>query len=94
MRGADTFTESLFTTRHLDDFVPLDHPLRVMVNKALVLELAHHFGDGRVGHAEPGGQGRRRDGLVLPFRVGINDLDIVFDARGRDCLFHGIQPTR
>lgn len=22
MRGADTFTESLFTMRHLDDFVP------------------------------------------------------------------------
>ena len=38
MRGADTFTESLFTMRHLDDFVPADHPLRVirvMVNKAL-----------------------------------------------------------
>lgn len=38
MRGADTFTESLFTMRHLDDFVPTDHPLRVirvMVNKAL-----------------------------------------------------------
>ena len=32
------FTESLFTMRHLDDFVPADHPLRVirvMVNKAL-----------------------------------------------------------
>ena len=38
MRGADTFTESLFTMRHLDDFVPADHTLRViriMVNKAL-----------------------------------------------------------
>ena len=38
MRGADTFTESLFTMRHLDDFVPADHPLRVireMVNKVL-----------------------------------------------------------
>ena len=38
MCGADTFTESLFTMRHLDDFVPADHPLRVirvMVNKAL-----------------------------------------------------------
>ena len=38
MRGPDTFTESLFTMRHLDDFVPADHPLRVirvMVNKAL-----------------------------------------------------------
>jgi len=22
MRGADTFTENLFTMRHLDDFVP------------------------------------------------------------------------
>ena len=26
MRGADTFTESLFTMRHLDDFVPADQP--------------------------------------------------------------------
>ena len=39
MRGADTFTESLFTLRKLEDFVPLEHPLRpirVMVNAALV----------------------------------------------------------
>ena len=38
MRGADTFTESLFTLKKLDDFVPANHPLRVirtMVNKAL-----------------------------------------------------------
>ena len=38
MRGADTFTQSLFTMRHLDDFVPESHPLRpirVMVNAAL-----------------------------------------------------------
>jgi transposase len=38
MRGPDTFTEGLFTTRRLDDFVPADHPLRrirVMVNEAL-----------------------------------------------------------
>lgn len=38
MRGADTFTESLFTVKKLDDFVPANHPLRVirtMVNKAL-----------------------------------------------------------
>jgi transposase len=39
MRGPDTFTESLFTMRHLEDFVPADHPLRPirkMVNEALV----------------------------------------------------------
>ena len=39
MRGADTFTESLFTLRKLEDFVPADHPLRpirAMVNEALV----------------------------------------------------------
>ena len=38
MRGADTFTESLFTMRRLEDFVPADHPLRpirAMVNQAL-----------------------------------------------------------
>ena len=39
MRGADTFTESLFTMRKLEDFVPADHPLRPIreiVNVALV----------------------------------------------------------
>ena len=38
MRGADTFTESLFSMRRLDDFVPDSHPLRAvrkMVNLAL-----------------------------------------------------------
>ena len=38
MRGADTFTESLFTMRRLDDFVPDSHPLRAVprtVNLAL-----------------------------------------------------------
>jgi len=30
MRGADTFTESLFTMRHRDDFVPAAHPLSVV----------------------------------------------------------------
>jgi transposase len=38
MRGADTFTESLFSVRRLDDFVPQGHPLRPvrqMVNEAL-----------------------------------------------------------
>ena len=38
MRGADTFTESLFTMPRLDDFVPDNHPLRPvrkMVNAAL-----------------------------------------------------------
>lgn len=38
MRGADTFTESLFTMRKLEDFVPAEHPLRsirMMANEAL-----------------------------------------------------------
>lgn len=38
MRGSDTFTESLFSIKKLDDFVPATHPLRViraMVNDAL-----------------------------------------------------------
>ena len=38
MRGVDTFTESLFTMRRLDDFVPENHPLRPVrrtVNLAL-----------------------------------------------------------
>jgi transposase len=39
MRGADAFTESLFTMQKLEDFVPADHPLRPireMVHVALV----------------------------------------------------------
>ena len=39
MRGADTFTESFFLMKRLDDFVPTGHPLRPIletVNKALV----------------------------------------------------------
>ena len=38
MRGADTFTESLFSMRNLDDFIPLSHPqraIRAMANEAL-----------------------------------------------------------
>lgn len=38
MRGPDTFTESLFTMRKLEDFIPAGHPLRVirqMANTAL-----------------------------------------------------------
>ncbi|SIT49794.1 transposase [Paraburkholderia ribeironis] len=38
MRGTDTFIESLFSVRKLDDFVPRSHPLRsirVMANDAL-----------------------------------------------------------
>jgi hypothetical protein len=39
MRGSDSFTESLFTMRRLEDFVPANHPLRpirAMVNEALL----------------------------------------------------------
>ncbi len=39
MRGTDTFTESLFILRRLDDFVPESHPLcpiRTLVNQVLV----------------------------------------------------------
>lgn len=38
MRGADTFTENLFTTCGLDDFVPENHLMRAvrkMVNQVL-----------------------------------------------------------
>ncbi|MEG1541922.1 MAG: IS5 family transposase, partial [Oscillospiraceae bacterium] len=38
MRGADTFTESLFSVIRLEEFVPRDHPLRAIrewVNEAL-----------------------------------------------------------
>ena len=47
MRGADTFTEGLFTLKKLDDFVPSNHPLRVirtMVNKALA-EMGNLFAE-------------------------------------------------
>jgi transposase len=34
MRGADTFTESLFTMCRLEDFIPTQHPLRPIRQKA------------------------------------------------------------
>jgi hypothetical protein len=49
MRGADTFTESLFTMRKLEDFVPAQHPLREIrrtANAALDVkprEIIHTF---------------------------------------------------
>ena len=42
MPGAETFIESLFLMKRLNDFVPADQPLRAireMVNKALVVNL-------------------------------------------------------
>lgn len=39
MRGSDVFMEQLFTVKRLEDFVPVDHPLRpirTMVNEALL----------------------------------------------------------
>ena len=36
MRGVDFTQEALFTTVHLDTFVPTDHPLRAGVVKRLV----------------------------------------------------------
>ena len=38
MRGADSFNEALFSTIHLENFVPSNHPLRVIrawVNETL-----------------------------------------------------------
>jgi transposase len=38
MRGADSYTESMFTMSKLDDFVPANHPLRpirLWLNEAL-----------------------------------------------------------
>jgi hypothetical protein len=46
MRGADTFTESLFSVRRLDDFVSQNHPLRPvrqMVNETLKRIAGEHF---------------------------------------------------
>lgn len=36
MRGTDTFIENSLTMRHLKNFVSGDHPIRLMVNQALV----------------------------------------------------------
>lgn len=48
MRGADTFTESLFSVRKLDDFVPTSHPLRSIrydAGATKFLEAHHRFDD-------------------------------------------------
>ena len=46
MRGADTFIESLFTLRKLEDFVPAEHPLRpIRQMVSLVDDIADGEGD-------------------------------------------------
>lgn len=47
MRGIDGMQEALFTTVHLETFVPQDHPLRgirILMNEALK-ELNRLFGE-------------------------------------------------
>ena len=59
MRVADTVTESLFTMRHLDDFVSQKHPLcpvRLMVNQALKNIKPLLFADINGGHRDYAGR--------------------------------------
>jgi hypothetical protein len=56
-----------------------DGAVRLVEDQALVLELAHHFGDRGIGYAEALCKLGGGDGLVLPFREGIDDLNVVLD---------------
>lgn len=81
MRGADTFTESLFSVRKLEDFVPASHPLRPvrkMVNSALakmnVLFSRMYEADIKGGHPSIAPEKLLRAMLLQPGRLGHEGL--------------------
>jgi hypothetical protein len=77
MRAADTFTESPFTVKRLEDFIPQNHPLRPirkMVNEAL-------------GHLE-----RLLSGVCAPAAIpGRSTRDCPGETAARDAAAGGLQ---
>lgn len=88
MRGSDTFTESLFSIKKLDDFVPAMHPLRAiraMVNDALV-ELEDLF----AGMYEDAGKGGRPS--IAPQKLlRAMLLQVLYSVRSERLLMEQVQ---
>jgi len=88
MRGSDTFTESLFSIKKLDDFVPATHPLRAiraMVNDALV-ELEDLFA-GMYEDASKGGRPNIAPQKLLRAML----LQVLYSVRSERLLMEQVQ---
>lgn len=88
MRGPDTFTESLFSVKKLDDFVPASHPLRairVMVNEAL--EKLEGLFAGMYEDAAKGGRPSIAPQKLLRAMV----LQVLFSVRSERLLMEQVQ---
>ena len=88
MRGSDTFTESLFSIKKLDDFVPAMHPLRAiraMVNDALV-ELEDLFA-GMYEDASKGGRPSIAPQKLLRAML----LQVLYSVRSERLLMEQVQ---
>jgi transposase len=88
MRGPDTFTESLFTVKKLDDFVPATHPLRtirVMVNE--VLEKLEDLFAGMYEDASKGGRPSIAPQKLLRAMV----LQVLYSVRSERLLMEQVQ---
>ncbi len=88
MRGSDTFTESLFSIKKLDDFVPATHPLRAiraMVNDALV-ELEDLFA-GMYEDASKGGRPSIAPQKLLRAML----LQVLYSVRSERLLMEQVQ---
>ena len=88
MRGPDTFSESLFTVKKLDDFVPATHPLRtirVMVNE--VLEKLEDLFAGMYEDASKGGRPSIAPQKLLRAMV----LQVLYSVRSERLLMEQVQ---
>ena len=88
MRGSDTFTESLFSIKKLDDFVPATHPLRAiraMVNDALI-ELEDLFA-GMYEDASKGGRPSIAPQKLLRAML----LQVLYSVRSERLLMEQVQ---
>jgi transposase len=88
MRGPDGYSENLFTTVRLEDFVPADHPLRAIrtwVNEALA-KMSSSFGRVYVSDAEGG-----RPSIAPEKLVRATLLQVLYSVRSERQLVEQIQ---
>ena len=74
MRAADTYTESLFTVKKLEDFIPQNHPLRPirkMVNEILGQDHRQHALGNGTGTAKSRSDVYAQDGSLQPHPYAI-----------------------
>lgn len=88
MRGADTFTESLFSIKKLEDFVPATHPLRAI--RALVNDALSQLEDLFAGMYEDTSKGGRPS--IAPQKLlRAMLLQVLYSVRSERLLMEQVQ---